>query len=338
MAFAAILAVAATTAAASAGAAAASAANDGNGVLDRSQGKWGLDVDPGASLASSVPNRNDDDAQITSPVSECVPIDSTLACSPWTSGLYINLTQLNIVYGLQSSPLTTASAWDALVTTLTSGGKAQAALWQDHLGCSGYNGEPVQYHRTYTCLTDIMYFSAGCNAAYNARVPYPPLCGSTCGKYGEAVAGLVDDTAECPTAASNIVNQRRSDVIKGASSCNFVVTQWSDSLAASGIDSSGETNCNTGVYDDAYTCGFGGNAEAAETFCNSVSDLVPCCKDYRGALETGYAFRNNSVLARIISNAATAAATRPSPLAQAQAAAAAGSSGAMSAAAASSAA
>lgn len=91
---------------------------------------------------------------------ECLDISSTTVCSPWSSGYRINKTELSLVYNIQ---INSAADWNEAVVGATSGGQKQRELWNKWAGCSGYQGEPIQFSRSYTCLTDIFLFSAGCN-------------------------------------------------------------------------------------------------------------------------------------------------------------------------------
>ncbi|KAI9336233.1 hypothetical protein DFJ73DRAFT_798741 [Zopfochytrium polystomum] len=248
----------------------------------RSSSKWGLDA--GASTGSGTLSS----VSVASMPAECVSLAQTTACSPWNEGLYLNISKISSVYGLN---LKTAAQWDAVVTEVTSGGKYQADLWRDYLACNGYTGTPLQYQRSYNCITDIFFFSAGCNAAAKAALPTTPLCAESCKKYGEAVNGLLGDTSECPPTNSNAagreIAERRAGVANGANSCNFIVSQWTDA-------SGGSFNpmCIKGVSDDQNSCGFGGNVVAARDFCQDVDYKVSCCSDFKNAMQNGFVFKN----------------------------------------------
>ncbi|KAI9357643.1 hypothetical protein DFJ73DRAFT_758219 [Zopfochytrium polystomum] len=238
----------------------------------RSPSKWGLDH---GQSTSGNPNS----ASVTDMPAECISISQTTACRPWNDGLYLNISKVSSVYGLK---LTTAAHWDAVVTEVTSGGKYQADLWRDHLACSGYTGSPLQYQRSYNCITDIFFFSAGCNAAAKSALP-PYAFWTDCWEIPQ----------KCPPTNSNAAGReiadRRAGVAHGADSCNFIVSQWTDAAVSGG---NFNPMCIKGVIDDQNSCGFGGNVEAAQDFCRDVDYKASCCNDFKDAMQTGFAFQN----------------------------------------------
>ncbi|KAJ3090409.1 E3 ubiquitin-protein ligase sh3rf2 [Quaeritorhiza haematococci] len=238
--------------------------------------------------------------------SECIPLDTTTACAPWTSGYYINATELALVYGL-NKPLSAASDWDELVYSSTAGGDIQAKLWSSWAQCTGYTGQPIQFFRTYVCLTDIFMFSAGCNE----KPPEPRLCPDTCDLYGKAVQALIRDETACPpygqlqqTAPGDfdVLNERRHYVSEAAESCKSVLSSWAPLYAdqsdrtpkqqsfrsggyAEDYDERNsyfqESSCPSdkyfvGVQDDNGYCGFSGNLDIAKKYCADFPN-APCC-------------------------------------------------------------
>ncbi|KAJ3176228.1 hypothetical protein HDU87_005443 [Geranomyces variabilis] len=198
---------------------------------------------------------------------ECIAIDATTACAPFGIGHYVNATQLGHVYGL-SGPLPSAAYWDDLVRQVTSRGDKQKDMWKNWAQCTGYQGEPIQYYRTYTCMTDVYVFSAGCNV----KTPDVPICESACDAYGSAVKLLVSDTEVCPASDNKMVNDRRNYALAGAKSCKGVMTAWN------GKDNytPDPQTCSVGVWDDDTSCGFGGDVDTAAMFCTQVPN-DPCC-------------------------------------------------------------
>ncbi|TPX64055.1 hypothetical protein SpCBS45565_g06155 [Spizellomyces sp. 'palustris'] len=206
---------------------------------------------------------------------ECIPIQETSACAPFGQGYFINGTELGLVYGL-SGPIPDAKYWDRLVRDVTSGGEHQAQMWRNWAQCTGYSGEPIQYYRTYTCMTDIFMFSAGCNKDY--KPPSTPICEKTCDAYGSAVSELIRDSSVCPTSFGNYgqavyqeVSDRRSFALTGAESCKHIVQSWS---GASGYK---QDSCMWGVEEDHKSCGFGGDSKTADMYCKDYPQ-DGCCQ------------------------------------------------------------
>ncbi|KAI8589894.1 hypothetical protein BDZ88DRAFT_416302 [Geranomyces variabilis] len=211
---------------------------------------------------------------------ECIAIDSTSACAPFGIGHYVNATQLGHVYGL-NGPLPSAAYWDTLVRQVTSRGEKQKAMWKNWAQCSGYDGEPIQYYRTYTCMTDVYVFSAGCNV----KTPDVPICEAACDAYGSAVKLLISNPAVCPAkipglseSDNKVVTDRRNYALAGAKSCKGVMTAWN------GKDNytPDPQTCSVGVWDDDLSCGFGGDVATAAMFCKDVPN-DPCCLRRRTA-------------------------------------------------------
>ncbi|KAJ3223385.1 hypothetical protein HK099_001211 [Clydaea vesicula] len=232
---------------------------------------------------------------------ECIEIDKTSACAPWQSGYYINKTELSLVYGQK---IAFQEDWDNFVYSATSGGEYQAKLWNDWAKCTKYKGAPIQYSRTYTCLTDIFLFSSGCNK----KAPQPSPCPDFCEVYGKAVETLLSDDEACPNVQEFIENEeeyltvesRRTILASAASGCKEILTSWSSGKYEGkvhpnqGFTSGGyaydyedgvyftESSCPSekfinGVDEDAFYCGFGGNLNAANSYCKDFND-APCCK------------------------------------------------------------
>ncbi|KAJ3214573.1 hypothetical protein HK099_006821 [Clydaea vesicula] len=234
---------------------------------------------------------------------ECIEIHSASACAPWQSGYYINKTELSLVYGQK---INSEEDWDEYVYSATSGGEYQANLWNDWARCINYNGESIQYSRTYTCLTDIFLFSSGCNK----QAPKPSPCPDFCEVYGKAVETLLSDDGACPNVEDvvedeeeyRIVESRRSILASAALGCKDILHSWSSGkyegkVSKQGFTSGGyaedfkenvyftEATCPkdkfiVGVDEDAHYCGFGGNLDAAEEYCSDFEN-APCCKNLK---------------------------------------------------------
>ncbi|KAI8813369.1 hypothetical protein BJ742DRAFT_790185 [Cladochytrium replicatum] len=214
---------------------------------------------------------------------ECISIASTSSCAPWTNGYYINSTELALVYGLQESA-PDAVYWDKLVNAMTGGGDLQAAIWAEWAQCLGYHGAPIQYYRSYVCLTDIFFYSAGCNPSTSIS---PPLHPDVCDVYKESVVGLIQDPNACPSldkladnlegAALQDVFDRRSYLLSADESCRSILNSYAQSSDAS----------VWGVTADQNSCGFGGNITVARAYCDDVfaqyHQKPKCCETLVGS-------------------------------------------------------
>ncbi|KAJ3333746.1 E3 ubiquitin-protein ligase sh3rf2 [Blyttiomyces sp. JEL0837] len=231
---------------------------------------------------------------------ECASIANTRSCAPWNDGLYINLTAVSKFYSINNpNHQLTVAEWDYAVHSSSKGGDVSATAWRDFYGCSGYNGEPIQFQLTFNCLTDIWALSAGCNtaaAAANAdmfgnanmrrqqrrglvlnlqqqsanNIVGP--CANACDHFESATRGLLSDESACPVANMNVETEQRRDGIQNAGQlCRDVVSFYD------GIYGDSKGNCVNAVNDDLSFCGFAGNLEAASTYCMDEKNEPYCC-------------------------------------------------------------
>ncbi|KAJ3052592.1 hypothetical protein HK097_005995, partial [Rhizophlyctis rosea] len=203
---------------------------------------------------------------------ECLPIDNTHSCAPWTTGYYINATELGLVYGLQG-PIPDAQYWDKLIHDTTSGGDRQASMWRDWAQCTGYNGELIQYSRSYNCLTDIHWYSSGCNANVKPASAPTTFCSGVCEAYGTAVRTMIEDNKVCPKGMPqqllSQISERRSHAVVAAQSCEYVLSQ---------IGGGSQQQCSYGVTDDHASCGFAGDHTTAEAYCKQYPTAACCTR------------------------------------------------------------
>ncbi|KAJ3118207.1 hypothetical protein HDU96_003247 [Phlyctochytrium bullatum] len=210
---------------------------------------------------------------------ECIPIDETTACAPWSKGYYINATAIGLQYGL--SPLKDARDWDEAITMLTLGGDLLKQVLGDYTGCTGYQGEPIQFLKTYVCLIDIFDFSERCNRVAGKVPPRKPLCTDTCKAYGASVQSLIADPEACPNLEGKVnattweyVKRTRKDVADGGKYCAKGVEGWQ----------TGSQGCIGSVDSDYYSCGFGGNLEVAKKYCADLKAKgrnPSCCSELK---------------------------------------------------------
>ncbi|KAL2917030.1 hypothetical protein HK105_203462 [Polyrhizophydium stewartii] len=249
---------------------------------------------PAAPPAATVP---------TGAPAECLAVDATTACAPLARGFFINATALAEVYGLRAGTAMTAPLWDALVRNSTSGGATQARLWRDWAYCPGYLGQPIQFLRTYTCLTDLLEYSRGCNArasspalAPPAAAALPPVCGSACAAYGQAAARLMADPAACPADLARLPPQARQDVLDRRASVAESAATCAALVAAADFDTS--KPCLDGVGEDQLSCGFNGNLEITAEYCRAAPNAT-CCESFANKAAVGARFDRNDELERL---------------------------------------
>ncbi|KAJ3195374.1 CCR4-NOT regulatory complex component [Irineochytrium annulatum] len=235
--------------------------------------------------------------------SECLPIDATHACAPWTSGFFINATAITLNYGLDSH-IGNADEWNDIVVNLAYGGELLGESLGNYTGCGDYGGEPIQFLRTYLCLFDIFDASAGCNEDALLKLSskagdYQPVCSETCDDYGAAVESLFVDYGACPETEEDKLIRHRSEVAGGQDVCKKIVSEFEGSTY-------GHDDCTVGVDADLYTCGFGGNLDAAAAFCEEVSDH-PCCEAFAAAVAQGYEGSSSELSASVYAGSSKAA-------------------------------
>jgi hypothetical protein len=114
------------------------------------------DINNIQTLAAEADDRKLENSVATS---KCISIESTSACAPWSSGLKVDVMELSRVYGRE---IKTAKDWEDALIDATNGGELMTTQWRDFASCPRYSGEPIQFARTYSCLTDIFFFSAPC--------------------------------------------------------------------------------------------------------------------------------------------------------------------------------
>ncbi|KAJ1565708.1 hypothetical protein HK096_011478 [Nowakowskiella sp. JEL0078] len=233
---------------------------------------------------------SDDSNYYSTSSEECIAIDSTSVCSPWGAGLFINATRLTYVYGVEKVPITNASYWDDIVRATTSGGDLQAKIWDEYLQCPSYTGEPIQYYQSYVCLTDIFYYSEGCNPTI--KEIKPSFHEDVCDVYSMALKGIID---ECPsleklsyeksyseeTVAE--IYKRRAAVLKAKDTCRELLASYKHSgYEIWGVDSD-QISCAN------LSKGFAGNSKVATQYCDDVKAAYgqsPRCCDSVASYET----------------------------------------------------
>jgi hypothetical protein len=92
--------------------------------------------------------------------SKCVKIISTSVCEGFGAGLEIDVKELSKVY---NRTINNANQWEQAIIAATAGGEQMMDEWREFATCPQYGGQPIQFARTYNCLTDLFFFSAPCN-------------------------------------------------------------------------------------------------------------------------------------------------------------------------------
>lgn len=194
--------------------------------------------------------------------SECILIKSTSVCAPYKN-VYIDAKRLAKVYGVDKID---AKSWEKIVLDITSGGESQAILWKNWAQCPKYSGQPIQYFRSYVCLTDIFLYSANCNQNVTG---FAQMCPETCNNYVTAASSLLSDEQYCPSNSSKIIHYLRRLVPKALNECQNITKS---------NPSSNKNKCFKGVNTDSASCGFSGNKKIAQDYCQEFS-ADPCCKN-----------------------------------------------------------
>ncbi|KAJ2996198.1 hypothetical protein HDV02_006726 [Globomyces sp. JEL0801] len=178
----------------------------------------------------------------------CLSIKDTSVCAPYNTGLFIDTLVISKTYDIDINVLKdNATIWEWAIIGATSGkqNSGQILSWADWIQCTGYNGEPVQYFRSYDCYTDIFVLSAGCNNLSPASVP--PLCTKACDTYGAAIKSLINNITLCTATQHPQALENRQNAVNAAESCNGV---------ADGNNAfKSQSFCINGIESDQKTCG-----------------------------------------------------------------------------------
>ncbi|KAJ3304864.1 hypothetical protein HDV03_002246 [Kappamyces sp. JEL0829] len=203
----------------------------------------------------------------------CVEFSKSKVCNPWNNGnLRLDLDALGALYGWDKAKRGvgfSVSDWEMAVADTTGGGTAQAEFWRAAAYCPNYDGQPIQYARSFVCLKDIFVHSASCNQHLKSQTP--PLCASVCEAYSLAIKNFIYDEKVCPRLVhrSHFYKEQRSEVERAAKTCRKI-------SARAAFKSPG--SCIRGIESDAISCGFGGNSTVAKRFC-SFHPEQSCCTD-----------------------------------------------------------
>ncbi|KAJ3144289.1 hypothetical protein HK101_002744, partial [Irineochytrium annulatum] len=154
----------------------------------------------------------------TSP--ECLPIDSTTACSPLAAGLSINTTALStlLIQPSGGSHIATVADWESAVIDASNNTHPSFTTLLSDLGCSG---DPVRsaaafrLHRTLLCVASVYVYSAGCNVDAMATPQAGNLmCASTMWGMAGEVVGMFKEPSVCPVPAPAEAIDMRENVWK----------------------------------------------------------------------------------------------------------------------------
>jgi hypothetical protein len=189
---------------------------------------------------------------------KCISISSTHVCAPYQN-LYIDSNILSEIYGVDELD---ADSWQKLVIDKTSGIESQTTSWLG-LECPNYNGEMIQYYRSFVCLTDIFKYSKKCNNEIIKT--FPALCENVCDQYTESVSQLINNNYYCTPSKLPSILKRRENVMKSASECKTILKNFEISAG-----------CISGVGLDVFSCGFAGKLELTAKYCK-LNSIDPCC-------------------------------------------------------------
>lgn len=190
-----------------------------------------------------------------SPGSKCTTFDSSSICNPWNQkNLKLDLERLALVYKWKGGDFG-VKEWEGLVANATTGHHAEATskrLWKNWATCPKYQGEAIQYAKSYVCLMDIFIHSRKCNSDLKDDA-IPAFCSSVCKGYSQALSHLVSNTTICTDvdgdqdqdADGSSVVKRRLFVKKLRKKCAKI-------SSAPFFD---QSKCIMGVETDQISCG-----------------------------------------------------------------------------------
>jgi hypothetical protein len=185
----------------------------------------------------------------------CTPIPANSVCAPWTG--YVDLQKLARLYQTETLSII---QWQKRIEEKSKGSPLTPELhkWPQ---CTDYQGEPIQYYHSFSCMNDIFVISKHCNQA-KAR----PLCPNTCAKLGQAINVFIRDA--CPLT-QNLRVQNRRDQLKQLGQICENIPNLLDHF---------EGECIEAVDRDRTSCGFGGNLKTAQQYCKDrIRTYNDCC-------------------------------------------------------------
>jgi hypothetical protein len=184
----------------------------------------------------------------------CTPIPQNSVCAPWTGS--VDLQKLSKLYKI---PQLTISQWERQIRLKSEGSASTPELsrWPQ---CE-YQGEPIQYYSSFSCMNDIFVISRRCNK-HKSR----PLCGNVCQKLGHAMNVFI--AKACSPTYNVDIASRRDRLKKLGELCLTVPSRLKNF----------EGKCILGVDRDLKSCGFGGNMQSAKAYCkNRKKSFRDCC-------------------------------------------------------------
>jgi hypothetical protein len=182
----------------------------------------------------------------------CLSTQLSSICSPLTN-YFIDSVRLARFYSI---PELTVEKWEQRIAMSSSGGEIQSQIWNQLYYCPNYNGELIQYHRSFVCSRDIFVLSEECNN----KLPKVHLCPFVCQQYQTAVSTLLQNQELCSPTNRNPVGHI----------CNPHPKPFNECI--SGIDSD-ESSCG-----NVNSLGFAGNTSIAREYCKRHPNEECCSK------------------------------------------------------------
>ncbi|KAJ3000377.1 hypothetical protein HDV02_005737 [Globomyces sp. JEL0801] len=179
---------------------------------------------------------------------ECLSIDSTSVCAPWSRGLFINSDVLAKRYSKKTEGFT-AQLWEKSILA------NQRDVWHNFFGCSNFADQKVQYQLSYDCLNDIFVHSSNCNTQFRNQIP---TCSSITKLFDTTVNAMMNNETVCFNENQEF-NTRRNQL--------------------KNIGRVFDERSKLGYFrQDQCIQGFGGNSQIATAFCKQKND--PCCQSF----------------------------------------------------------
>ncbi|KAJ3142529.1 hypothetical protein HK101_003299 [Irineochytrium annulatum] len=151
---------------------------------------------------------------------ECMPIDSTSVCSPFSSGLAINITAVSNFILLQpwaTQPIATVADWsNAIEAVSDQTSSTLTALVSDICSTDSADAHSaLEHRRSLLCAASLFVHSAGCNADYLKR-GRPTVCEVTFQRMTDELEELFNNWQSCPSFGTADARGKLQQTVKDA--------------------------------------------------------------------------------------------------------------------------
>ncbi|ORY33278.1 hypothetical protein BCR33DRAFT_838774 [Rhizoclosmatium globosum] len=200
--------------------------------------------------------------------STCFSLDTSSACP-----------DLHMQSVLVSPRFPNLAAFDSFIRDSSDNSTRFTNTFQDTYGCPGFAGHNIRFHQSLLCHFFVSYSIPHCPAS---KIPYKPLCQSSCLSHIDSVVSLFKDPLICTQTPSASSNRARILFASSTTSNNSSNTDLLYDACLTTLSSNDASKCVLGTAWDLKHAGFLESTDAIR-FCNDTARLDPTdvmlCKD-----------------------------------------------------------